>query len=272
MSTSHSKIHQKEAAFHDAWATSTVLSEVEVRAAFEALTAPENRFITAQMGSLKGKRVLDIGAGLGESSVYFALLGADVTMVDLSPKMVELAIELGKSYGVKINGVVGAAESLNVPKDSFDFVYIANLLHHITDRAKLFAQVYEALKPGGKFYSWDPLVYNPVIKVYRKMATEVRTEDESPLSIADLKLAKTYFTDVGHREFWVLSMAIFLKYYLLDRVSPNADRYWKRILRESEKSLWWFKPLQKMDSFITQLPGFRWMAWNMVMWGSKPQP
>ncbi len=269
MSINTSDIHQKEAAFHDEWAKNTKLSEVEVRAAFEALTAPENRFILSQMGSLKGKKVLDVGAGLGESSVYFALLGAEVTMVDISPQMVQLAIELGKSYGVKINGVVCAAESLNVAPNTFDFVYIANLLHHITDRGKLFAQVQETLKPGGKFYSWDPLTYNPVINVYRKMATKVRTEDESPLTIADLELAKKYFADVGHQEFWLLSLAIFLKYYLIDRVDPNSDRYWKRILRESEKSLWWFKPLQKIDSLLTQIPGLRWIAWNIVMWGSK---
>ena len=36
-------------------------------------TALENRCILRRMGDLKGKRILDIGAGLGESSVYFAL-------------------------------------------------------------------------------------------------------------------------------------------------------------------------------------------------------
>lgn len=264
-----SDVHQKEAAFHDEWANSTNLSEIEVRAAFEAITAPENRFILKQMGPLKGKKILDVGAGLGESSVYFALLGADVTMVDISPKMVELAINLGKHYGVTINGVVCAAESLNVPDNSFDFVYIANLLHHIHDRGTLFSQVNAALKPGGQFYSWDPLTYNPVINVYRKIATKVRTEDESPLTKGDLELAKKYFKNVQHQEFWLLSMAIFLKYFLIDRVDPNEDRYWKRILRETDASLWWFKPLQKIDGLLAKLPLIRWWSWNIVMSGSK---
>jgi len=269
MDTKISEIHQKEVDFHDQWAASTKVSEVEVRAAFEAITAPENRFILSQMGSIKGKRILDIGSGLGESSVYFALLGADVTTVDISPKMVELAVKLGETYGVKLTGVVSAAESLNVSNSSFDFVYIGNLMHHITDRAKMFEQIQQALKPNGKFFSWDPLAYNPVINVYRKMATQVRTEDEAPLTTADLALAKKYFYNVGHQEFWFLSLVIFLKYYFIDRVHPNSDRYWKRILRETDSSLWWFKPLQKVDQIIAKLPVMRWMAWNIVIWGTK---
>ena len=94
MNSTHSRppletasIHSRETEFHDNWAVSTPVSEVTVRQCFEAPTAVENQFILQQMGSLVGKRVLDIGAGLGESSVYFALRGAEVTMVDISPQM-----------------------------------------------------------------------------------------------------------------------------------------------------------------------------------------
>src|SRR5271170_8179177 len=108
--------HQREAAFHDAWATSTRLDDVLVRECFEAPTALENQFILSRMGPLAGKKLLDIGAGLGESSVYFALQGARVTTVDVSPGMVEKAIELGKKYGVELEGAVSGAEDLNVPE------------------------------------------------------------------------------------------------------------------------------------------------------------
>jgi 2-polyprenyl-3-methyl-5-hydroxy-6-metoxy-1,4-benzoquinol methylase len=262
-------VHRKEADFHDNWATSTPLDKISVREAFEAPTAPENRFILSKMGSLKGKRVLDVGAGLGESSVYFALQGADVTATDLSPQMVETAVKLGALHGVHIDGVVTPGEVLNVPGDSYDFVYVANTIHHVTDKPVLFEQIRRALKPGGRFFSWDPLAYNPVINQYRKMATQVRTEDESPLTFGDVALAKNYFAHVGHREFQIASLAIFLKYYLIDRVHPNQDRYWKRILRETDRSLWWWQPLRAMDGLLTRLPLVRRLAWNMVMWGER---
>jgi len=266
---------QREAAFHDAWATGTRLDDVLVRESFEAPTALENQFILRQMrremGPLTGKRLLDLGAGLGESSVYFALQGARVTTADLSPRMVETALALGRKFGVELQGLVSGAEDLDLPEDTYDLIYIANTIHHVHDRPALFEKVRWALKPGGMFFSYDPLAYNPLINVYRRMATAVRTPDEAPLTAADIRLARKYFAGVGHREFWISTLLLFVKYYLVDRVHPNQDRYWKRILRGTPSSLWWWTPLRALDRLLTQLPGIRWLAWNVVIWGRKPK-
>jgi SAM-dependent methyltransferase len=262
-------LHDREAAFHDAWASDTKLSDILVRECFEAPTAMENQFILQRMGDLRGKQLLDIGAGLGESSVYFALQGADVTTVDISPQMVETALKLGARFGVKLQGLVSGGEALNLPEAAYDIIYIANTIHHVQDRALLFEQMHRALKPGGRFFSYDPLAYNPAINIYRRMASEVRTPDESPLTTADLRMAKKYFHNVGHREFWVSSLLLFVKYYLRDHVNPNADRYWKRILRETPETLRWWMPLRTLDKFLARIPLMRWLAWNMVMWGEK---
>ena len=269
MMASDTITHQREAAFHDAWAGSTPIDEVLVRECFEAPTAMENRFILSRMGNLKGKRLLDIGAGLGESSVYFALQGAIVTMTDISSGMVQTGRELAKKYGVEIEGIVSQAEDLGVPAETYDFVYIANTIHHVHDRGALFEKIHRALKLGGRFFSYDPVAYNPAINIYRRMATEVRTEDEFPLTLADLRLARKYFPNVQHREFWISTLLLFIKYYAVDRVHPNQDRYWKRILRETPQSLRWWMPLCALDSALTRLPLVRWLAWNMVMWGEK---
>jgi 2-polyprenyl-3-methyl-5-hydroxy-6-metoxy-1,4-benzoquinol methylase len=264
-------MHKREAAFHDEWARATALDERSVRASFECATALENKFILEQMGPLRGKRLLDLGAGLGESSVYFAMQGAEVTIVDLSPEMVRTAVQLGRQNGVTLEGVVSSGEQLNVPANSYDLVYAANTIHHVEDRAALFGQISRALNPGGRFFSIDPISYNPVIGLYRTMANKVRTPDESPLTRADIGLARRYFQNVEHRHFWLLGLALFLKYFLLDRVHPNADRYWKRIYRETEESLRWWSPLRRLDSHLTRLPGLRWLAWNVVMYGEKPE-
>jgi 2-polyprenyl-3-methyl-5-hydroxy-6-metoxy-1,4-benzoquinol methylase len=262
-------IQQREAAFHDAWACSTRMKDVLVCECFEAPTALENRFILNRMGPLAGKKLLDIGAGLGESSVYFALQGAQVTAVDISPQMVELALSLGRKYGVTLQGIVSGAEDMNLPAASYDIIYLANTIHHVQNRASLFAQMHHALKPGGRFFSYDPLAYNTLINVYRRMATAVRTPDEAPLTTADIRLARKYFSRVEHREFWVSTLLLFIKYYLLDGVHPNQDRYWKRILREKPEQLRWWTPLRSLDGVLTRLPLIRWLAWNVVMWGEK---
>jgi SAM-dependent methyltransferase len=263
-------IHQRETEFHDEWARSTDLGSISVREAFEAPTAMENQFVLGRMGPLAGKRLLDVGAGLGESSVYFALLGAQVTVTDISPGMVETAVRLGELYGVKLEGVVLSGENLSVPANSYDFVYLANVIHHVPDRPRLMAQIQRALKPGGRFFSIDPIAYNPVINQYRRMATEVRTVDEAPLTTADIALARTFFPDVQCRQFWIASLLLFIKYAIWDRVHPNQDRYWKRILKETDATIGWWKPLRALDTALTRIPVLRWWAWNVVMYGAKP--
>lgn len=262
-------ILEREKQFHDRWALDTSLERIPVREVFESPVAMENRFILQQLGPLAGKKLLDLGVGLGESSVYFATQGAEVTAVDVSPEMVDLTVRLGQQYGVTIKGIVSGGEDLPLESDTYDVVYSANTLHHVSDRKRFFEQIHRVLKPGGRFFTIDPLVYNPIISVYRRMATEVRTLDESPVSFRTLRLARRYFVNLRHREFWIASLALFLKYYLVDRVHPNQDRYWKRIYKESPDSLWWWYPLRSLDTVLSRIPLIRALAWNIVIFGEK---
>ena len=263
------ELHNRESEFHDAWALSTKLETINVLGMWESPTAMENQFILSAMGDLCGKTILDIGSGFGESSVYFALKGAKVTTVDISAAMVDIAVRLGRYYGVEIEGIVSVGETLDVPENQFDFVYIANAIHHVPDRAALFRQIHKALRPGGRFYSIDPLGYNPAINVYRRMATEVRTVDEEPLQLKDLSMVRSMFREVGHKEFWLATLLLFVKYYYIDKIHPNSERYWKRLLKESPSGLWWWMPLRRLDSILCRIPLLRLWCWNIVIWGEK---
>ncbi len=265
-------IHQQEAIFHDQWAKQSSPENTPVRELFEGPAAMENQFILRHMGDLTGKTLLDIGCGLGESSVYFAIHGAAVTALDISPQMIAFAHKLAAYHSTRISGKVSTAETLPEPDNTYDLVYVANTLHHVTDKARLLAEIARVLKPGGRFFSIDPLCYNPVINMYRRMATKVRTPDERPLSFADVALARQYFAAVGHQEFWLASLSLFLKYYFINRIHPNQQRYWKRIFTETQSSLRWWLPLRSLDGALTRVPGLRRLAWNMVLWGRKPNP
>jgi hypothetical protein len=56
------------------------------------------------------------------------------------------------------------------------------------------------------FFTWDPLTYTPIIKLYRHLASNVRTPDERPLTRRDLAIAQQFFPDVQHREFWIVTL------------------------------------------------------------------
>lgn len=263
-------LDSREAAFHDRWAASVPVTETLCNEFFEHPAAPENRFILSQLGEIEGKRLLDIGCGLGESSIYFARRGARVTANDISPGMLDHTVRLGLEHGVAITPLLGDLEDLPLPPRSFDIVYGANILHHARHPGKMLARVAQILTDDGRFFFWDPLAYNPLINVYRWMASAVRTEEERPVRFSLVRQARDLFREVRHREFWLTTLALFLKYFLVDRIHPNTERYWKRIFREDPEALAnWFVPLQRLDDLLLCLPPFRFLAWNMVMWGRK---
>lgn len=261
---------EREREFHDGWASSVSTEQVAVAAAFESLTSPENRFLLSLMGDLRGRKVLDLGSGLGEAATYFAVRGAEVTATDISPRMCDLARQTARAHGVEVEAIATPVERLDVPPGAFDIVYGANLLHHVQDVDGTLAAVERALKPGGRCFFWDPLAYNPAINVYRRMASGVRTTDEHPLTFEIVSQLRRRFVEVGHREFWLASLALFLKYYFVDRLDPNQVRYWKRILEEDPARIgWWFSPLQRLDTVLLRLPLVRRLAWNIAVWGRK---
>jgi ubiquinone/menaquinone biosynthesis C-methylase UbiE len=260
---------QREQAFHDEWASTIVVDGINVADYFEACTAPENRFILRQLGDVNGKLLLDLGCGAGENSVYFALRGAECVASDYSPGMVDVALKLASANGVKITGRVINAMDIDYPDNTFDIVYAANLLHHIPDPKVTIAEIHRVLKPGGKMCFWDPLRHNPVINIYRKIATEVRTADETPLHIDLLRDVRSMFSSTAADTFWIATLWIFLQFYLIEKVNPNQERYWKKIIAEQVRLQPMYRRLERLDRWLKKIPGMRRMAWNVAVVATK---
>lgn len=268
----HDERIQNEREFHDAWADSEDIAKIDVRAANEVCTAPEMRYITQRLGNIKGKRLLDVGCGLGEASVYFAMLGADVTSSDLSQGMLDATSRLAQANGVSVTQHVASAEDMQLPVDAkFDIIYAGNLLHHV-DIEQTITRIKPHLASGGMFVTWDPLAYNPAINVYRSMATDVRTPDEHPLKWSDIKLFHKYFETVETRYFWLTTLIIFVIMALAQRRNPNKERFWKVVVQEGEKWHWLYMPLKRLDKFLLWVfPPLRLLCWNVVIVASNPQ-
>jgi 2-polyprenyl-3-methyl-5-hydroxy-6-metoxy-1,4-benzoquinol methylase len=265
--------HDRKAAeqvFHDEWAHSVDVGTIDVRRINEACTAPEMRYITQALGDLRGKRLLDLGCGLGEAGVYFAVKGADVTATDISPGMLEAAQQLAAKHGVKIRTHVSASEDLGLdPAQPFDIIYAGNLLHHV-DIAVTLDHVLALLKPGGTFVSWDPVAYNPVINVYRAIASKVRTPDEHPLTLGDIRLIRSRFAETRVEWFWLTTLVIFISMAVLQFRNPNKERFWKKVIDEADRWAWLYRPLEKLDRLLLRfLPFLRPLCWNVVILARK---
>lgn len=260
---------ERERVFHDRWAKSIDVDGIRVSDYFQVCTAPENRFILSQLGDVNGKTLLDLGCGAGENSVYFAGKGARCTATDYSPGMVEKALKLAAANDVRIEARTMNAMQLDFPADTFDIVYAANLLHHLPDLETALREMHRVLKPGGKACFWDPLRHNPAINVYRRIATEVRTEDEAPLDIQIVKFVKNLFSEITFDTFWLTTLWIFVQFYFIERVNPNKERYWKKIIAESARLEPTYSRLEGFDRLIKKIPFTKRFAWNIAVVATK---
>jgi 2-polyprenyl-3-methyl-5-hydroxy-6-metoxy-1,4-benzoquinol methylase len=261
-----------EEIFHDEWAASEDVTKIDVRQRNEACTAPEMRHIRKRLGNLRGKTLLDVGCGLGEASVYFALEGADVTATDISPGMCDATQKLAAANGVTVRTHISAVEDFGLPSSTqFDVIYTGNTLHHADINAML-DQIVPHLKPDGVFVSWDPVAYNPVINIYRAVATKVRTEDEHPLRLRDVRAVTRRFSDVETTWFWFTALLIFMLMVVVQFRSPNRERFWKKVVDEADRWAWLYRPLAALDRvLLAVLPFLRPLCWNVVIVARAPK-
>ncbi len=104
----------------------------------------------AQFGRWKGKKVLEIGCGLGTDTTNFARAGASVTAVDLSDVSVALCRKRLEMYGLKANIMQADAEnlSLTVPVEPFDLIYSFGVIHHTPHPENVIRQIRKYCHPG----------------------------------------------------------------------------------------------------------------------------
>src|SRR6266568_4648928 len=79
-------------------------------------------------------KLLDLGAGQGQDSRYFAKLGYEVTSTDISEFALNLSSEKAKKEGLNIKYLeMDTAERFPFEDDSFDIVYSHLALHYFTN-------------------------------------------------------------------------------------------------------------------------------------------
>lgn len=108
-----------------------------------------------RIGEPKGLRVLDLGCGAGELSVYLARLGAQVTALDLSPEAIKKTRKLARTNGVsdRIDERILDALALDELNQSFDLVVGQFILHHIEPFDPFPEQLRNTLTEGGPAFS-----------------------------------------------------------------------------------------------------------------------
>ena len=80
----------------------------------------------------QGKKVLELGCGIGTDSINFVRAGADLTIVELSKKSLDITKKRFKVYGLKAKFYLGNIERLSefLPKEKYDLIYSFGVIHH----------------------------------------------------------------------------------------------------------------------------------------------
>lgn len=100
-----------------------------------------------------GARVLDVGCGMGGSSIHLAkTLGCEVTGVTLSPFQRRWAAAASNWHGVRKSTrfLCADAEQVSFEPESFDVVWSIECTEHLFDKPQFFRRAGSWVKPGGR--------------------------------------------------------------------------------------------------------------------------
>lgn len=188
----------------------------------------------------KGKIFLDYACGNGSNAILAAKAGADLSIgLDISDVSVQNCRKTAEQEGVSDNAffVQADAEDTKLPSNSVDVIICSGMLHHL-DLSYAFPELRRILKPGGRILAAEALDYNPLIKLYRMLTPEMRTEWEKAhiLSLKDIRFAERFF-DIGE------------------------IRYWHVVSYAGGKFPVLLPLLEMVDAVLTRIPGIRLMAW-----------
>jgi ubiquinone/menaquinone biosynthesis C-methylase UbiE len=107
----------------------------------------------AQFERWNGKRVLEVGCGIGTDSINFARAGAKLTAVDLSGESLRIAQQRASLMGVEdqIEFVQANAEELTsvVSGTQYDLIYSFGVIHHTPRPERALAEMRRLVAPGG---------------------------------------------------------------------------------------------------------------------------
>lgn len=176
-------------------------------------------------GPLTRLRVVDLACGTGDIARLASAAGADVTGIDITPRMIALARERAHASGPgRLRLLVGDMTAIPLPDRCADIVTTGYGLRNVPDLDQALAEIHRVLAPGGRFLSLD----------FNRPA------------VAPVRLAyHAYLTVVGGALGWVLHRDPDTYRYIPEsiRLYPGAAAVVERLRRTGFRAARWHRVL-----------------------------
>lgn len=197
-----------------------------------------------------GKRLLELGCGTGAGPLLWLKRGAIVTCIDIAPECVRAAERSMAEEGYHAAFHVMNAEETGFGEGEFDLVVGAGILHHLRlERA--YPEIARILTDEGAACFFEPLGHNPFINAYRRRTPLLRTADEHPLTMADLRLARRFFGSVEVHHFGLCALLC---------VPFRKRKFFPRLLAL----------LEGVDACILRIPFLKKYSWIALLRFARP--
>ena len=191
--------------------------------------------------NLAGKKVLEIGCGRGEMSVFLAKKGAAVVAIDNTENAVQCAQRLADFNKVSLDCRKLDAMQIDELEDTYDYVVGKYVLHHIEPFSEFVPKMSCVLKEGGIGLFWENSDANKLLMLCRNYLVGrfgiPRHGDgvEIPFQAQEIAMLKTHFKTVNvvylEMLFWrMLGTYIFRKNKKIQTALANLDSIFYKYL------------------------------------------
>ncbi|KUF19175.1 class I SAM-dependent methyltransferase [Streptomyces silvensis] len=236
----------------------------------DLFTRSERDFLIDSISS--GEKVLDIGCGTGRFTVPMADKGAQVSGLDISRSMLEVAERKLHERGLSADLREGDMAHLPFPDASFDTVTSMLALMHIplADRPAVFAEVQRVLRPGGRMLlGVKNSVFEEMFTGDRFASVDVTDVESKQLLFTNTRSGEEYVApwySFSPRDLTTLFATVGMTVTRLRGNSPIAVWLADEVLRdEGVRSF-----VGAAERFLAEVPPFNHFGYHLLVEAVKP--
>lgn len=241
---------RKEKEFHDTRFSNEIRQSVSKY--YQITRKSLQLFNEETIQSSENRNCLVLGCGIDTQATAIAKMGGKVIGIDISEVAVEKSNAKAKVEKVTENAsfLTMNAENLEFDNGKFDVVLGTGILHHL-DLNKSLKEISRVLKNNGKAIFVEPLGHNPFINLFRKSTPSLRTDDEHPLLMSEIRAMSKYFNKVKADHFHLMTLL----------TVPFRKLFFFPVL---------LTLMEKLDQLLFLIPFMKRYSWQVVISLSQP--